>query len=307
MKNLFKLTEYRVVGGRNFSLKHYPTRLAHDVDKDELKASVKKDAGRIGELQQLLYAEGSRALLLIFQAMDAAGKDSCIARVLREVSHQGCQVTSFKVPSKEELGHDFLWRHAKAAPAKGMIGVHNRSHYEEVLVVKVHPELLLEEHIPGIRSVQDVDPDLWGQRYGSIRAFEEHLARQGTSILKFYLHMGRQAQAKRLLERLEDPGKQWKFNLGDLKERAKWDAYMNAYGDAISATATPHAPWYVVPSDRQWETRAIVCRAVREHLEGMAPKPPALSPAGERDLRTGKAMLRAEQGSPKKSGRKVKR
>ncbi|MBS1941481.1 MAG: polyphosphate kinase 2 family protein [Bacteroidetes bacterium] len=296
MKNNITASAFKLAPApKTFHLKNHATRLAHKIDKDELKKSAKADAKRIGELQQLLYAENSRSLLLVFQAMDAAGKDSCMARVLRYVSPQGCRVTSYKAPSSEELDHDFLWRHAKAAPAKGMIGVHNRSHYEEVLVVRVHPQFLAGQHLHGTSGAKDPGTAFWEERYGSIRNFEAHLVRQGTAVMKFYLHMGREAQKKRFLERIEKREKNWKFNAGDLKERALWNTYMEAYESAIRATATPEAPWYIVPADRQWETRAIVCRAVREQLEAMAPKLPALDQAARKALPQAARMLRAEK------------
>jgi PPK2 family polyphosphate:nucleotide phosphotransferase len=267
--SMFNITACKITDGRRFKLGDHPTRLARKTSKEELKALVKQDAERIGELQEKMYARQEKSLLLVFQAMDAAGKDSCISRVLEGISPQGCQVTGFKAPNAEERAHDFLWRHAKAAPAKGMVGVHNRSHYEEVLVVKVHPEFLLGQGLPGIRTVKDAGPSFWEARHESIRDLERHLARQGTTVLKFFLNMGREAQRKRLLERLEEKEKHWKFNPGDLKERGLWGAYRAAYEQAIQATAAPHAPWWVVPADRQWETRAIVCRAVREALEAM--------------------------------------
>lgn len=296
MKNDLAPSKFRIgPGGKTFHLKNHATRLTRKIGKDELKKSVRADAERIGELQQLLYPENSRSLLLIFQAMDAAGKDSCIARVLRDVNPQGCQVTSYKAPSTEELDHDFLWRHAKAAPAKGMIGVHNRSHYEEVLVVKVHPEFLAGQHLPGINGAKDPGKAFWENRYASIRNFEEHLVRQGTTVMKFYLHISKEAQKKRFLERIEEPEKNWKFNAGDLKERARWDEYMRAFEEAIRATSTAEAPWYVVPADRQWETRAIVCRAVREQLEAMDPKLPKLSEAAGKAMPEAAKALRAEK------------
>lgn len=294
MRSLFRPADHLVTDGRAFRLKDHPTALKGPVPKDDLKRSVEADAERIGELQERLYAENSRALLLIFQAMDAGGKDSCIKRVLSGVNPQGCRVSSFKSPSSEELDHDFLWRHAQAAPAKGMLGVHNRSHYEEVLVVKVHPEYLLAQHLPGVRSAEDADESFWEGRYASIRGFEEHLSRQGTTVLKFHLHMGREAQKERFLERIEDERKNWKFSLGDVRERAHWDAYMAAYEQAIQATAAPHAPWYVVPADEQWETRAIVCRAVRETLEAMDPRIPELDAAAKKELPAAAQLLRAE-------------
>lgn len=294
MKTLFNLADHAVTDGRRFRLDRHATTLRGKPDKDKLKDSVQADAERIGELQQLLYTEGRQALLLIFQAMDAAGKDSCIARLLQDVTPQGCQVTSFKAPNAEELSHDFLWRHAKAAPAKGIIGVHNRSHYEEVLVVKVHPEYLVGQRLPGVLSVKDAGTAFWEARYASIRNFEQHLALQGTTVLKFHLHMGKEAQSKRFLERIEDPGKNWKFNMADLREREHWDAYMSAYESAIRGTATANAPWYVVPADRQWESRAIVCRAVRERLEAMGPEMPATGEKERKELSAAAALLRKE-------------
>ncbi|MBK8583608.1 MAG: polyphosphate kinase 2 family protein [Flavobacteriales bacterium] len=297
MKNLFDTADHLITDGLNFSLQKHGTLLKNDndIDKDDLKKSVEEDAERTGKLQEKLYAENNRSLLLIFQAMDAAGKDSCIERVIKGVNPQGCTVTGFKAPSLVEQAHDFLWRHAKAAPAKGMIGVHNRSHYEEVLVVKVHPEFLLGQHLPGIQTVKDADAAFWDARYASIRNFEEHLVRQGTTILKFHLHMGRAAQKERLLERIDDAEKNWKFSMGDVKERGHWDAYMNAYEAAIKATATPHAPWYVVPADDQWETRAIVSRVVREALEAMDPRIPKLSEKAAAELPEARKSLNSEK------------
>ncbi|MBK6892212.1 MAG: polyphosphate kinase 2 family protein [Flavobacteriales bacterium] len=286
--------DFRITAGSMFKLADHPTQLVKTFTKDDLKDSVKQDAKQIGKLQDKLYAENNRSLLLIFQAMDAAGKDSCIARVLGDVNPQGCRVTSFKAPTTDELAHDFLWRHAKATPSTGMFGVHNRSHYEEVLVVKVHPEYLLGQHLPGITSGKDPGKEFWEARYASIRNFEEHLSRQGTTIMKFYLHMGREAQKERFMERIEDPEKNWKFSMGDVKERGHWDEYMAAYEAAICATSASHAPWYIVPADDQWETRAIICRAVREQLEAMDPQIPTMSDKAAAELPEVAKALNAE-------------
>jgi PPK2 family polyphosphate:nucleotide phosphotransferase len=294
MDTPFNLADHLVTDGPSFRLKDHATSLPGKPAKDDLKKLAKKDAKRIGELQELLYAERERSLLLIFQAMDAAGKDSCLKRVLRYVSPQGCAVTSYKAPGPLERAHDFLWRHAMAAPAKGIIGVHNRSHYEEVLVVKVHPEFLPGQGLPGIRTVKDADADFWDARYESIRGLESHLVRQGTVVLKFFLHMGLEAQKERFLDRIEDRAKNWKFNPQDLKERALWKEYMNAYESAIRATATPQAPWFVVPADRQWESRAIVCRIVREQLEAMEPKLPAVGREERRAMAEAAKQLAAK-------------
>lgn len=274
-------------------LSKYATDLGAE-KKMVLKEAVEKESDRISELQETLYAEKSRSLLLIFQAMDAAGKDSCIRHVMSGVDPQGCQVHSFKAPNSEELAHDFLWRHAKAIPPKGMIGIHNRSHYEEVLVVKVHPEFLMGQRIPGITSPEKADARFWKERYRSIVDFEAHLARQGVVIMKFYLHMGLDAQKERFLERIKEPGKHWKFNLGDIAERALWDNYRSAYQDAIGATASEHAPWYIIPADDQWESRAIVSRLVREKLEAMDLRMPTLSTKEQEGLKTAKETLERE-------------
>ncbi len=290
----FHTDQFRISSGSSFRLKDHPTELEEHLEKDELKRLLEEDRARIVDLQEALYAEGSRSLLLIFQAMDAAGKDSAIDHVLSGVNPQGCSVTSFKQPSSEELDHDFLWRHTRALPARGMIGVHNRSHYEEVLVVKVHPEYLMGQRLPGITAPSDAGAAFWEQRYASIRAWEAHAAANGTTIMKFFLHMGKKEQKKRFLERIDDPKKNWKFSLGDIHERAHFADYMKAYEEAIRSTAAPHAPWYVVPADEQWETRAIVGDLVRAQLEAMAPKVPELS-AKERDrLAEAKTLLAAE-------------
>ena len=293
---MFTTAHFRITSGKDFHLKDHPTELKEHFSKDELKDLLAEDRARIIDLQELLYAEKKRSLLLIFQAMDAAGKDSCIDHVLSGVNPQGCSVTAFKQPSAEELAHDFLWRHAKAVPERGMIGVHNRSHYEEVLVVKVHPEYLLGQRLPGIERPEDANAAFWERRYASIRAWEEHITANGVTIMKFFLHMGRKEQRKRFLERIDDPRKNWKFSLGDVKERARFGDYMNAYEDAIRATATAHAPWYVVPADEQWETRAIVGRLVRERMEALDLKHPALDEAAQAELEAMRNTLTAEKG-----------
>ncbi|MEZ4757403.1 MAG: polyphosphate kinase 2 family protein [Flavobacteriales bacterium] len=248
-------------------LKDHPTDLPNSTEKKELKEQVERDRAVISELQEQLYSTGTHAVLLILQAMDAAGKDSCIRHVMSGVNPQGVRVWSFKAPSTLERNHDFLWRHYQAVPERGHIGIHNRSHYEEVLVTRVHPEFILGQNIPGITHVDQVDKAFWERRYAAIRAWEEHLANSGTVILKCYLHMGRDEQKKRFLERIDDPAKRWKFNPNDVAERGHWDRYMEAYEHAIGATAAAHAPWYIVPADEQWESRAIVARLLRERLE----------------------------------------
>lgn len=278
-----------------FRLKEHPCDLPSDVGKKELKRQLEEDKERISELQEVLYAAGKHALLLIFQAMDAAGKDSAIRHVMSGVNPQGVRAWSFKAPSSLERSHDFLWRHAQAVPERGHIGIHNRSHYEEVLVTRVHPEFIIGQNIPGVDRVKDIDAAFWEKRYAAIRAWEAQLADSGTVIMKFFLNMSRKEQKKRFLERIDDPEKNWKFNAGDVKERAHWDAYMKAYEAAIGATACAHAPWYIIPADEQWETRAMVGRALREQLEALALQHPRPAPATIADLERAKTELLAEE------------
>jgi PPK2 family polyphosphate:nucleotide phosphotransferase len=226
--------------------------------------------------------------------MDAAGKDSCMAHLLTGVNPQGCMVKSFKQPSKEELAHDFLWRHTNALPGAGIIGVHNRSHYEEVLVVKVHPEYLKARPSNKVNAPSDATEAFWEKRYAAIRTWEKEAAEGNITVMKFFLNMGKKEQKKRFLERIGDPKKNWKFSIGDVKERTHFDAYMVAYEQAIRATATEAAPWYVVPADEQWESRAIVAQLVREQLEAMDPQLPVVSDAQRTELAEGKRMLEAE-------------
>ena len=287
------LPTFCIRGSGLVDLEEHTTNLGDDLRKKELKDSLEKDRELIADLQVRLYAEGKHSLLLLFQAMDAAGKDSCIRHVMSGVNPQGCHVTSFKAPSSEELAHDYLWRHAKAIPARGLIGIHNRSHYEEVLVVKVHPEYLAGQRIPSL-DPNHLSEGFWEDRYRSIREFEGHLARQGVTIMKFFLHMGKEAQKERFLERIDDPKKQWKFSTADVKERGHWEAYQRAYSEAIGATAAPHAPWFIVPADDQWESRAIVGRLVREQLESMDPQMPTLSDKELEGLKLGKQQLEKE-------------
>jgi len=279
----------------SFKLKDHVTDIDTPLVKKDLKELLEKDREVIADLQDVLYAAADRSVLLIFQAMDAAGKDSCIRHVMSGVNPQGVQVHSFKAPSTLERSHDFLWRHAKAVPPKGYIGIHNRSHYEEVLVTKVHPTFILGQNLPGIRTVRDINKKFWDQRYASIRNFEEHLAANGTVIMKFFLYMSRDQQKQRFLDRIDDPEKNWKFSANDVKERAYWKDYMAAYEDAIRETAAPHAPWYIIPADEQWESRALVGRLLREQLQALGLKHPTLDDAAMGQLKAAMAALKAEK------------
>ena len=276
------IRRYRVEDGGKFRLKdHDPADTAGLVlDKDEARRLLGVGVESLAELQGKLYAEDRWALLVIFQAMDAAGKDSTIGHVMSGVNPQGCEVFSFKEPSPEELDHDFLWRASQRLPERGRIGIFNRSHYEEVLIVRVHPEILAGEKIPDAL----VTKRIWEERYEDIKAFERHLARNGTAILKFFLNVSKKEQKKRFLARLDDPEKNWKFNLADVQERALWRDYMDAYEEMIRATSTEWAPWYAVPADQKWFTRIVVAGAIVDTLERLGVDYPKVDPAAKRRL-----------------------
>jgi PPK2 family polyphosphate:nucleotide phosphotransferase len=264
-----------------------------DIEKREAKDLLADDVKRLSNLQERLYAQDKWAVLLIFQAMDAAGKDSAIKHVMSGVNPQGCQVHSFKAPSAQELDHDFLWRTTLALPERGRIGVFNRSYYEEVLVVRVHPEFLKGQKLPP----QLVTDKLWEQRFEDIRDFERHMARSGTKILKFFLHVSKEEQRKRFLERIEEPAKRWKFSMGDIAERSRWDRYMEAYEDAIRNTASVDAPWYVVPADHKWFTRLVVARAMVDALEALDLKSPKIEGPALLELEKVRKALLAEEAA----------
>ena len=281
---------FRVERGKGFALADFdPGDTLHLVSADKPRAqeALRKGVQYLAALQDKLYAQDRWAVLLVFQAMDAAGKDGAIKHVLSGVNPQGCQVTSFKAPSAEELDHDFLWRCSKALPERGRIGIFNRSYYEDVLVVRVHEALLASQKLP--REL--VSGKIWKQRYEDIRSFERYLARNGVLIIKFFLHVSRDEQKKRFLERLDDPDKNWKFELGDVRERAHWDAYMRAYEDAIRHTAAGHAPWYVVPADNKWFTRAVVAAAIIEGLQSLDLAYPRVDETKRAELAEARAVL----------------
>jgi len=261
--------------------------------KAEAKAVLARDVKELSDLPELLWASHTRALLVVFQGMDGAGKDSAIKHVMSGVNPQGVQVVSFKQPSPEELDHDFLWRISKATPARGRIGIFNRSHYEEVVVVRVHPEWLEQQRLP---AASRDSPQLWSERYEEINAFERHLARSGTTIVKFFLHLSKAEQKKRFLARLDDPHKEWKFSAADVAERARWDEYMKAYEDALTATSTPWAPWYVVPADHKWLTHALVAAILVETIDALGLSWPEVSEAEHEANVEARRQLEEESG-----------
>jgi PPK2 family polyphosphate:nucleotide phosphotransferase len=290
VKELEFVDRYRIEKGEAFRLKEYDPGDTHDLQKDDAKDLLAKGVKRLSELQEKLYASDRWSLLAVFQAMDAAGKDSAIEHTMTGVNPQGCQVHAFKAPTAEELDHDFLWRIAKSLPERGRIGIFNRSHYEEVLVVRVHPEFLKTQRLPP----KLVGKDIWQQRFEDITGFERHLARNGTAICKFFLHVSKQEQKKRFLERIEDPAKNWKFSMTDVAERGRWDEYMAAYEDMIKNTSAPQAPWYVLPADHKWFTRLCVVGALIATLEKLDLAFPVLEEAAKAQLGKAREMLSAE-------------
>lgn len=292
MKNEFK--GLIVQGDKKFSIKSAKTDFTGGYNKEKAKDALVNAKIEINHLQEKLYAANSHSLLIIFQAMDAAGKDSAIEHVMSGLNPQGCQVFSFKVPTSEEYEHDFLWRHYKALPERGRIGIHNRSHYENVLVCKVHPEYILSESIPGYTNVKKIDKQFWKQRYQSIRNFEEHLSSNGTVILKFFLNVSRAEQKLRFLDRIDDPTKNWKFSSGDIKERALWDDYMKAYEEAINETSTEKNPWHVIPADKKWFARLAISEIIADKLKGLDLKFPVLAEEEAAKLQLSKESLISE-------------
>jgi PPK2 family polyphosphate:nucleotide phosphotransferase len=280
--------KYRVDDGKGFKLKDFESGDTDGWDSKEHAAKeLQAGVDRTAELQDMLYAQDKWSLLLIFQAMDAAGKDGAIKHVMSGVNPQGCEVYSFKAPSEAELQHDFLWRTTRDLPERGHIGIFNRSYYEEVLIVRVHPEVLKNQKTPPAL----VTKDIWEERFEDIRCFERHMARSGTVIRKFFLHVSKKEQKKRFLSRLDQPEKNWKFSAGDIHERNYWGEYQDAYEDMIRNTATKHAPWYVVPADNKWFTRLAISCVVVDALESLKLSYPKVEDAKKRELEEGRKIL----------------
>jgi PPK2 family polyphosphate:nucleotide phosphotransferase len=288
------LASFKVTNGEKFKLKDHPTeddRKDFDFDKEMSKALLADGVDDLQKLQDVLYADNRWSVLLVFQAMDAAGKDSTIKHVMSGVNPQGCQVHAFKKPSEEELDHDFLWRTSKVLPERGRIGIFNRSYYEEVLVVRVHPEILKKQHLPD----GFVDDKIWKRRLKAIRQNEQYLSRQGIKIIKFFLNVGKDEQKRRLIARIDEPSKNWKFQTQDLVERGLWDNYMEAYEDAIRATATKHSPWYVIPADDKKFMQVAVLAAIKRELKKLDLAYPELSAEEKAKLGDARKQLEAEK------------
>jgi PPK2 family polyphosphate:nucleotide phosphotransferase len=283
---------FRITKAKGFRLKDFDpgdTR-GLKLDKGEAAELLQRGTEWLAEEQNVLYAQDCWSLLLVFQAMDAAGKDSTIKHVMSGVNPQGCQVFSFKQPSREDLDHDFLWRYVKCLPERGRIGIFNRSYYEEVLVVRVHPEILRRQRLPP----RSVGKRIWDERLADIAHFEDYLMRQGTILLKFFLHVSREEQKRRFMERLDKPRKHWKFSSADIRERGFWGDYMHAFEEAIRATAAPHAPWFIVPADNKWFTRLVVAAAIVETVENLDLSYPKIDAAKKKELAKARAALARE-------------
>jgi PPK2 family polyphosphate:nucleotide phosphotransferase len=291
------LGEFLAAPGKQFSLaKDFPTRHCGDwPHKEDAGRLLEQGVQQLRELQEKLYAHDRYSLLVILQAMDAAGKDSTIEHVMSGVNPQGCQVFSFKQPSAEELDHDYLWRCNKSLPERGRIGIFNRSYYEEVLVVRVHPELLRYQRLPETLLTEEaLAGPLWKQRFEQINQFEKHLYENGIVVVKFFLHVSKEEQKDRFLKRIDEPEKNWKFSAADVKERAYWDAYMRAYEEAISHTSTKWAPWYVIPADQKWFTRLAVAAILIRELEKLRLAYPQVSKERRVEMAEARTLLEAE-------------
>ena len=275
----YNYNEFKVSEESSVDLKKYSTNESGGFDKKTAKVEIKSNIKELKKIQRVFYADDRFSLLIILQASDTAGKDGVIRHVMSGINPQGCRVHSFKTPSKEELDHDYLWRHYKALPERGMIEIFNRSHYENVLVTKVNPQFLLNENLPGIDSVDKVDDKFWENRYEQINNFEKHLYQNGTHILKFFLHVSKEEQKERLLARLDDPDKNWKFNTADLEARAQWDEYQTAYTEMLENTSKEHAPWYVIPADKKFFARVAVGDIILQKLQSLNLR----FPSGESD------------------------
>jgi PPK2 family polyphosphate:nucleotide phosphotransferase len=277
--------------GKKISLRKYSTNWTAGINKEDALTLLQKGIQKLALRQDMLYAQDRYAVLLIFQAMDAAGKDGTIKHVMSGVNPQGCQVFSFKAPSAEERDHTYLWRSFKALPERGRIGIHNRSYYEEVLVARVHPEILASQQLPEEHKTKDI----WRDRFRQINAFERYLVENGTIPIKFYLHVSKEEQKRRFLERIDHPEKNWKFSVGDVKERALWKDYRRAYDDVFTHTSTDHAPWYIVPADNKWFMRVAVAEIINFRLKELDLQYPKVEKSRKKELLEAKKLLLSEK------------
>lgn len=286
----------KIKEGKKISLRKYDTEYSPEgISKVQSEVLLQESTSKLSLLQDKLYAYNKYSILIVFQAMDAAGKDGAVRHVMSGLNPQGVKVTSFKVPSSTELDHDYFWRHYKELPGRGEIGIFNRSHYENVLVTRVHPEYVLSENLPEVRTVKDIDADFWNSRYKQINRFEKNITENGTIVLKFFLHLSKNEQKKRFIERIENPKKNWKFSTADLKERAHWDEYQTAYEEMLGKTSTDEAPWFVIPADNKWSARLAISEIILQEFEKLHIHYPTVSKADKEDLLKAKEILMNEQ------------
>ena len=293
---------FRVDGSREFHLKSHKPAEKGGLDKEAAREIVDANRERLRDLQEKLYAQDRWSVLLIFQGMDAAGKDSAIENVMSGINPQGCEVYSFKQPSSMELDHDFMWRTSMCLPERGRIGIFNRSYYEELLIVRVHPEILAKQRIPA----ELVTKNIWQERFEDVASFEKYLARNGTLILKFFLNISKEEQRERFLARLDEPAKSWKFSMGDVAERLLWDKYQAAYQDLLRHTSAKHAPWHVVPADHKWFERVVISSAIVSALEQLDPRFPEVEKGAAEELKKARAALEKEAPKAGQAVRKQK-
>lgn len=287
--------EFRVKPDSKVDLKKVSTKPSGaELSKEDAKSQLNQSRERLAEIQDMFYAHNKYAVLIIFQAMDAAGKDGAVKHIMSGFNPLGVKVSSFKAPNSSELDHHYFWRHQIVLPARGEIAIHNRSHYENVLVTRVHPEFILNENIPGIDDVKDITDAFWKNRFKQIRRFEKNLNENGTIVLKFFLHLSKKEQKKRFLERIDNPGKNWKFSLSDMKERGYWDEYQKAYGQAIAETSTKESPWFIIPADDKRFARLAIASVITEEFEKLKIHYPKVSEKQKIELQKAKDQLLAE-------------
>lgn len=306
-EEIANLKKLRVKPGSKIDLKDYETKYkGKALNKADSEKLLEMGRKHLAEIQDKLYAHNQYSVLIIFQAMDAAGKDGAVKHIMSGFNPLGVKVYSFKAPNSHELDHDYFWRHNLALPARGEIAIHNRSHYENVIATKVHPEWILNENIPNVRSLKDVNDAFWDMRYKQINRFEKNLTQNGMLILKFFLHISKKEQKKRFLERIDDPSKNWKFSLSDLKERAFWKDYQKAFGEAFSATSHEHAPWYIIPADDKWYARLAIAATIYKEFEKLELRYPQVSESQKAELQKARLVLMAEEDTNGKSEKKDK-
>jgi PPK2 family polyphosphate:nucleotide phosphotransferase len=306
---LIPVKQLLVTPGKKMKLKDYHTGYkGKTLNKQQSEKLLDESRKYLADVQDKLYAHNRYSVLIVLQAMDAAGKDGAVKHIMSGFNPLGVKVYSFKAPNAQELDHDYFWRHELALPARGEIAIHNRSHYENVLATKVHPQWILNENIPGVEDVKDIDKKFWDKRYKQIRRFEKNLADNGMVIMKFFLHVSKKEQKKRFLERIEDPGKNWKFSLSDLKERVFWDDYQKVYEEAMSETSADHAPWYVIPADDKWFARLAIATLIARQFDKLKLSYPEVSQAQKQELQKAKVQLTSEpETKPKKDKGKKKK